>query len=181
MTRLRRRWAFDALNARKLPNITFYTSSTPKFIQASVLFGAAGLKLTDRRHSADPYHESYAGTKEDLLAQAIEELKRREDYPATLFFVEDTSIRIDALSSESEDYPGLGAKEWFGRTSFADLEAQLKEHGDRGATVKSCIALSVPGLDHLRSQPFLPVACSRQFQCLAHANGSIKNSCRDVL
>jgi dephospho-CoA kinase/inosine/xanthosine triphosphate pyrophosphatase family protein len=62
------------------------------------------------------------------------------------FFVEDTSLRIEALS-ETSDYPGMEVKEWFPRTSFTDLDHQIEiRNGSRLAVIKSDIALRIPGL-----------------------------------
>ena len=64
-----------------------------------------------------------------------------------IFFVEDTSLRIEALSTPEKDKPGLAVKEWFPNTSFEGLDAQLRSRrNDRGATIKSDIALHLPGL-----------------------------------
>jgi dephospho-CoA kinase/inosine/xanthosine triphosphate pyrophosphatase family protein len=63
-----------------------------------------------------------------------------------VFFVEDTSLRLEALS-DADDYPGLRVKEWFKETSFEELERQIQlRRGDRRAVVMSDIALKLPGL-----------------------------------
>lgn len=147
MGRLLRRPAFDALGSGRLPKVSFYTSSYAKYFQARMVLDAVGLRLASRRHSSEAYHEDYNGTKEELLAEAIAQLRRQEGQPGAIFFIEDTSIRIEALSNGSSDFPGLGAKEWFARTSFDELDAELRRVGNRRATVKSCIALAVPGLE----------------------------------
>ena len=65
----------------------------------------------------------------------------------SLLFVEDTSLRIDALSDGDEDFPGLSVKEWFASTTFEELDKALSRSGrGRRAVVKSDIALHVPGL-----------------------------------
>jgi len=64
-----------------------------------------------------------------------------------LFFVEDTSLRIEALSKGENDVPGLAVKEWFAQTTFAELDNALKRPSRcRSAVVKSDIGLHVPGL-----------------------------------
>jgi adenylate kinase family enzyme len=53
------------------------------------------------------------------------------------------------VSTITEDVPGLSVKEWFAQTSFEELDRVLKSRGnDRRATVKSDIALHLPGLPH---------------------------------
>lgn len=125
--------------------ITFFTSSRAKFSQAATIFKMSGARLAYRRHDDEPYQENYSGGKEQLLAQAVKEIRQREG-SAALFFIEDTSIRIDALSL-TEDYPGLSAKEWFQEANHGDLLRTADEAGSRRCSVESQIALSLPGLD----------------------------------
>jgi inosine/xanthosine triphosphate pyrophosphatase family protein/dephospho-CoA kinase len=80
-----------------------------------------------------------------LIEAAIREILKRGGAGGAAFFIEDTSIRINALSKK-HDNPGLAAKEWFQRISFDELDHQLSEKGDRQASVHSCIGLSLPGL-----------------------------------
>lgn len=126
--------------------VTFFTSSRAKFSQASTIFKMSGARLAFRRHDEEPYEEDYSGGKEQLLAEAIKEIRRREG-ATPIFFIEDTSIRIDALSSPGSDFPGLRAKEWFVTANHEDVLKSVDEVGTRGCSVESCIALSLPGLD----------------------------------
>jgi inosine/xanthosine triphosphate pyrophosphatase family protein/dephospho-CoA kinase len=126
--------------------VFFYTSSLDKFLHASTVFDRSGLLLKQFKGTADPYKEDYSAGKERLLTRAIREIVGiigREP----LFFVEDTSLRIDALSEKDDDLPGLAVKEWFAGKTFAELDSQLRDLGrGRAATIKSDIALHVPGL-----------------------------------
>lgn len=127
------------------PLVYFYTSNLPKFLQARLVFERAGLVLQHFKSREDPYAEDYTVGKEELLLRAVQEI-RNTIGSGSLFFVEDTSLRIDALSGD-EDYPGLAVKEWFPTVTFDLIDRQLKEKGDnRTATVKSDIALHLPGL-----------------------------------
>jgi dephospho-CoA kinase/inosine/xanthosine triphosphate pyrophosphatase family protein len=145
MPNLNRRPVFDSITNRQ-PAVAFFTSSISKFLQAKIIFEKVGLRLIHRRNDDDAYHESYDGTKEDLLTRAMAEIRRRGGASGSFFFIEDTSIRIEALSSVDDDVPGLSAKEWFQKITFEELDCILKEHGERRACVKSCVALFVPGL-----------------------------------
>lgn len=131
------------LTGNRQPAVTFFTSSQAKYFQATTMFNSCGLHLSNRAHGEDPYHEDYSGTPEDLLTSAIDEVRLRSG-TSGYFFIEDTAIRIDALS-DSSDYPGLAAKEWFTGTSFETLVSQLRESGSWGCTVMSRIALVEPG------------------------------------
>jgi inosine/xanthosine triphosphate pyrophosphatase family protein len=136
------------LEPAKRLDLKFYTSSVPKYLQAKLVVEKFGLVLRYFRSRTDPYTENYELGKEQLLSKAIDEIKRTVGR-TSLFFVEDTSLRIDALSgSAQQDFPGLAVKEWFADTTFEALNAQLpKDVTGRRAVVKSDIALHVPGLD----------------------------------
>jgi inosine/xanthosine triphosphate pyrophosphatase family protein/dephospho-CoA kinase len=126
--------------------VFFYTSNTTKYIQARVVFERVGLLLQHFRSRTEPYAEEYREGKELLLTRAIGQVIGKGLGTGSLFFVEDTSLRIEALSKLGEDFPGLTVKEWFAATSFLELDAALKERGeDRRAEIKSDIALHVPG------------------------------------
>ena len=61
------------------------------------------------------------------------------------FFLEDTSVRIDALSTTGKDVPGLDVKYWMRETTFFELDNALKKAGnDRSAQVRSDVLLHVP-------------------------------------
>ncbi|WJN60973.1 non-canonical purine NTP pyrophosphatase [Pseudomonas sp. SO81] len=61
-----------------------------------------------------------------------------------LFFIEDTSIAIEALSGEKE-FPGVDVKYWMRETTFSQLDEQLKRLGNnRRVTVRSDIVLYLP-------------------------------------
>lgn len=133
---------------RVLRRIYFYTSSIEKYLQARLVFARSGLSL-DYYSATDPYdeHDAVRSTR-DLLYHAVRQVRQKELGRGTLFFVEDTSVRIDALSSDTSDVPGVYVKDWFSQTSFRELDEMLRGAGDnRRAVVKSDIALSVPGLD----------------------------------
>lgn len=135
--------------ARRL-RLYFYTSSLEKLLQARLIFSEAGERVEHFRARREPYDEDYSLPKHELLKSAIQQV-RDEFLVRSIFFVEDTSIRIEALS-DADDYPGLSAKEWFAETDFAELDKQLKERGnDRRAVVKSDIALQIPNLE----EPFI--------------------------
>jgi len=136
---------FRALD--KLLHVYFYTSNVDKYLHLKTILDRYGLSLRYFRSRTEAYPEDYSGSTEDLLrrsCQAVRELVG----PDKLCFVEDTSIRIEALSTPNHDAPGLEAKEWFDRTSFEELDQGLRARGNnRAAVVKSDIALSIPGLD----------------------------------
>lgn len=133
------------LSKERQPLVYFYTSNLPKFLQAHLVFERAGLVLHHFKSRKDPYAEDYSVGKQELLARAIQEIRGTVG-ATSLFFVEDTSLRIEGLST-LEEVPGLAVKEWFQAVTFDSVDRELKVRGcDRRATVKSDIALHVPGL-----------------------------------
>lgn len=130
----------------KQVQVFFYTSNIHKYLQARLVFERAGLILQHFKSSTEPYFEDYTGTKQQLLARAVSEL-RESISSGSLFFVEDTSLRIETLSEPARDYPGVAVKEWFSQTRFEQLDSLLVgRSNDRRATIKSDIALHIPGL-----------------------------------
>lgn len=146
MRRLGLRDAF--LRFERQPRLFFYTTSQDKFAQAQLAFQRAGLSVTEFKSRDEPYRENESGTSAELLHRATEEICQTvPTAEGSLFFVEDTSLRIDALSSETIEVPGLWVKQWFAETSFEELDARLRKKGNnRQATVKSDIALHIPNL-----------------------------------
>ena len=127
--------------------VRFHTSSIEKFLQARVVFQRGGLALDYFRESQEPYREEYELGQRTLLRNALNEIRSRVG-ANSLFFVEDTSVKVDALSSSGIAYPGLKVKEWFKNTTFETLDADLRCRGNqRAATVYSHIGLYVPRLD----------------------------------
>jgi len=134
------------INVPRRIEVGFHTSSLDKFLQARMVLQEFGLRLRHFVSSQDPYQEDYSQTEENLLTNAINEVRHRLGVES-LFFVEDTSLRIEALSSEKEDFPGPRVKEWFAETDFSELDQELRKRGrGRDATVRSDIALHVPRL-----------------------------------
>lgn len=61
-----------------------------------------------------------------------------------LFIIEDTSVRIDALSSDRE-FPGVDVKYWMKEVSFIDLDQQLMRFdNNRKVSVRSDIVIYLP-------------------------------------
>ena len=135
----------DHIEHDRTIEVYFYTSNIHKLIQARLVFARFGYTLRHFRGRQEPYEESYELGTQELLRRAVKQVTLSFGVKS-VFFVEDTSIRIDSLSGAS-DFPGLAAKEWFQSTSFTDLDLQLRRVGvNRSATVNSDIALFLPTL-----------------------------------
>lgn len=134
------------LRSEKRPLIYFVTSSLDKLIQARLLFSKVGLEL-QAFQDAPEYREDYSQSKLKLLEVGVREVARSLG-TSTLFFLEDTSVRIEALSTEDRDEPGLEIKDWFSPQAMTELAQRVYRHGlDAHATVRSDVALHVPGLE----------------------------------
>jgi inosine/xanthosine triphosphate pyrophosphatase family protein/dephospho-CoA kinase len=134
------------LRGERRLEVFFYTSNLAKYLQAATVFSRSGLTLKHFKSTTEPYSEDYTLGKERLLTKAVAEILGMLG-KQSLFFVEDTSLRIEGLCTGVDDVPGLAVKEWFVATSFERLDAALKDRGkNRSATIKSDIALHVPGL-----------------------------------
>jgi inosine/xanthosine triphosphate pyrophosphatase family protein len=124
----------DAFRFDRVLSVFFYTSSTDKLLQARIIFVRSGYELRHYQAKSEPYDEDYSGDSEQLLTKAIRQVNA-EFGIRSIFFVEDTSVRIEALS-ETNDFPGLATKEWFSETSFDELNSQIRLRG--GQPVSRC-------------------------------------------
>lgn len=135
----------DVFKFDRLLNVFFYTSNIDKLVQARLIFMRSGYRLLHYRSQQEPYEEDYTLGTEGLLTKALTQVSQDFDV-RSMFFVEDTSVRLEALSGVA-DYPGTRIKEWFAETSFEDADKLLQlRGGDRRAVVKSDIALRIPML-----------------------------------
>lgn len=123
----------------------FYTSNSDKLVQARLVLSRFGYRVRHYRSDKEPYDEDYSADTETLLSNALKQVSEEFAIRSTVF-VEDTSVRIDALS-EARDYPGMAVKEWFKSTTFDELDRLIRvRSGGRAATIKSDIGLRLPNL-----------------------------------
>src|ERR1700722_12404331 len=135
----------DVFRFNRPIKVFFYTSNADKLIQARLIFMRSGYQLSHYRSHHEPYDEDYSLGTEGLLTKALKQVSQDFERRSVLF-VEDTSVRIEALS-DTNDYPGTRVKEWFTETTFDELDRQITlRGGNRQCTVKSDIALRLPTL-----------------------------------
>jgi dephospho-CoA kinase/inosine/xanthosine triphosphate pyrophosphatase family protein len=138
----------NSLGFERILNVYFYTSNSDKLFQARLMFVRSGYLLRHFTGHREPYDEDYSLPTEQMLARAIRQVNA-EFSVRSIFFVEDTSLRLEALS-DSSDFPGLKVKEWFAGSTFEEADRLIQERGgNRRAVVKSDIALFVPTLSHI--------------------------------
>lgn len=112
---------------------------------------AIGVKSFKELNYYASYNEPRIDDRRELLhlsyISALQQWQKRQgrsEDETTTFFFEDTSVVINALSSEKE-FPGVNVKFWMRETNFEDLDLQLLSLGnDRRATVRSDIVMHLP-------------------------------------
>jgi inosine/xanthosine triphosphate pyrophosphatase family protein len=132
--------------------LTFFTTNQTKLAHARYI--AEGWKIRIKGFRQRTYHAGYTeprlASRQDILHASYESAKEQlakaglpdASHP---FVLEDTSVRIDALSAAHEEVPGVDIKYWMEGRTFASLHTILRDAGnDRRATVRSDVLLHVP-------------------------------------
>lgn len=129
--------------------LVFFTSSRVKLAHAVHLCRDYAVRVVGFREKTfgAPYAEPRIYDREQLIDLSYQDALQRwqKAVPGSgFFFIEDTSVKIDALSVERET-PGLDVKYWMAETDFATLDGQLKALGNnRRATIRSDLVLHLP-------------------------------------
>ncbi len=127
--------------------IIFFTSSLIKLAHARYLCRDYDVQITGFREKTfgANYDEPRIYDRDQLIELSYQDALKRWEKSTTsvnnMFFIEDTSVVIEALSTEQET-PGLDVKYWMAETNFTILDGQLKVSGNnRLATVRSDVVL----------------------------------------
>jgi dephospho-CoA kinase/inosine/xanthosine triphosphate pyrophosphatase family protein len=130
--------------------IIFFTSSSIKLAHARYLCRNYDVQITGFREKTfgANYTEPRIYDREQLIElsyqDALQRWQKAVSSEERLFFIEDTSVAIEALSTKQET-PGLDVKYWMAETDFASLDVELKALGNnRRATVRSDLVLHLP-------------------------------------
>lgn len=134
--------------------IIFFTTNYIKLAHLRYLAENHPIKIQSFKQKT--YHASYkeprVSSRDLLLNQsylnALEQAEKAGiDIKNRFFILEDTSVKIDALSSEGMEVPGLDIKYWMEGRTFESTDTILKSKGNnRNATVRSDILLHIPTL-----------------------------------
>ena len=130
-------------------DISFITSSTIKLNHAKYYFKDYNVQVSPQRNYGIGYIEPRIKNRENLHHDSLKDARLRWGKTISkakdkLFFIEDTSVIIHALS-ETEEYPGVDIKYWMRENNFESVDAILKSAGNnRAVTVRSDIILYVP-------------------------------------
>lgn len=130
-----------------------------------IFFTTNKVKLAHARHMAESYpvviesfrrktfYASYTEPKidsrDELLRQSYESALEQAgnagiNTKKNFFFLEDTSVVIDALSTDVEEIPGVNVKYWMKDIQFESLDEELKRASNRNVTVRSDFLLHIP-------------------------------------
>ena len=145
--------------------LVFFTSNMTKLAHARHVaegFPINVLGFRQQTYRADYNEPRYVSRTEMLVKSYVSALEQFEksgfDPKTTFFFLEDTSVRIEALSVGDKDFPGLDIKYWMDEVTFDEVDRELWARGnDRRAQVRSDVLLHIPSRYAARfsnSQPF---------------------------
>ncbi|AEF99787.1 non-canonical purine NTP pyrophosphatase [Methylomonas methanica] len=131
--------------------IVFFTSSPIKLAHARYLCRDFAVRIVGFREKTfgANYEEPRIYDRAELIERSYQDaLQRWKNFVSKdghkLFFIEDTSVIIEALSKERE-VPGLDVKYWMKETQFAQLDETLRNMGnDRRCRVRSDLVLHLP-------------------------------------
>lgn len=132
-------------------DMVFFTSNPTKLAHFRYLGAKHGIRVRGfkEKHYHATYHEPKIDDREELLRlsyeSALKQWQRRTGGKAPgLFFLEDTSVEVLALSRETET-PGVNVKYWMKGMTFEKLDALLKANGgDRRVVVRSDVVVHLP-------------------------------------
>lgn len=132
-----------------MTDITFVTSNKTKLAHARYLCRKyqVDIKYYKKMFYGYAYKEPRIDDRRQLLTESFENAVARWRKYVTerdnrLFFIEDTSVRIAALSDDTHEVPGVDVKYWMRETSFDTLDKMLKANGNnRKCSVTSHVIL----------------------------------------
>lgn len=136
-------------------DMVFFSSNATKLANFRYIGAKYGIRVKGfkEKHYHATYYEPQIDDRDELLRlsyeSALKQWRRRTPRNSPgLFFFEDTSVEIVALSSKVET-PGVNVKFWMKNMTFEKLDSLLKANGnDRRAYVRSDIVVHLP--DRLR-------------------------------
>ena len=132
-----------------MTDITFVTSNKTKLAHARYLCRDHPVNILyyKKLYYGIGYEEPRIDNRGQLLTESFKDAATRWKKNVSksdnrLFFIEDTSVRIDALSEENREVPGVDVKYWMQNRSFDMLDQELRARGNnRKCSVSSHIML----------------------------------------
>lgn len=136
-----------------MKELVFITSNSAKLAHARYLCREYSVKISKQKNYGIGYIEPRIENREELIRLSLEDAILRfskvvPSYESKLLFIEDTSVKINALSSERE-VPGVDIKYWMRENDFNKIDSLLRSLGnDRNVEVRSDLILVLPSLLH---------------------------------
>lgn len=132
-----------------MTDLTFVTSNQTKLAHARYLCRDYHVNILSYKkfYYGIGYDEPRIYDRKQLLTASFYDAAARwkrnvSGSEERIFFIEDTSMRLDALSDDENEVPGVDVKYWMKSTNFEKLDAELKKHGNnRKCSVTSHIIL----------------------------------------
>ena len=130
-------------------DITFITSNKTKLAHARYLCRNYQVNILyyKKLFYGVGYKEPRIYDRKQLLAESFTDAVARWKKNVSgsedrLFFIEDTSVKIDALSDEGKEVPGVDIKYWMQDMNFGRLDFEIKSKGNnRRCSVSSHLVL----------------------------------------
>lgn len=130
-----------------MTDIAFVTSNMTKLAHAKYLCRNYNVNILHYKKLfyGIGYEEPRIDDRNQLLTESFNDAVARWKKNVSderLFFIEDTSVKIDALSDDNNEVPGVDVKYWMQETSFKDLDEALRSRGNnRRCSVTSHVVL----------------------------------------
>jgi len=132
-----------------MTDITFVTSNRTKLAHARYLCRDYNVNILHYKKFfyGKGYEEPRVDDRRILLSESFKDAVARwkkhfSGNNGLLFFIEDTSVRIDALSDEKHEIPGVDVKYWMQEINYEKLDKELKSRGNnRRCNVTSHVML----------------------------------------
>jgi inosine/xanthosine triphosphate pyrophosphatase family protein/adenylate kinase family enzyme len=131
-------------------DIYFITSNRSKLEHAKFLCRGYNVNIHKQVQYGIGYVEPRIKDRELLLKESIKDAVRRLEkvvgnLDQKFVIIEDTSVIIDALSDEDNEFPGVDVKYWMKEIHFTELDNILKQNSNnRKVTVRSDLVLFLP-------------------------------------
>lgn len=127
-----------------MTDIIFVTSNRTKLAHARYLCRDYNVNILHYKKFfyGKGYEEPRVDDRSILLSESFKDAVARwkkhfSGNNGRLFFIEDTSVKIDALSDEENEIPGVDVKYWMQGMDFEKLDHELK---NRGNNRKCCVS-----------------------------------------
>lgn len=132
-----------------MTDITFVTSNQTKLAHARFLCRDFHVNILSYKkfYYGVGYEEPRIYDRKQLLTESFYDAAKRWKRNVSgsedrIFFIEDTSVRIDALSDKDNEVPGVDVKYWMRDVNFVNLDKELKARGNnRKCSVTSHLIL----------------------------------------